>query len=79
RRSAKGELKEILHKGSKGKDVSQESLMYLDIDRCAHAGDLRALEKAILEVLGDVRVTVADFEPMMAKALELLALPSQAS
>ncbi|MCF3995604.1 NAD-glutamate dehydrogenase, partial [Pseudomonas aeruginosa] len=68
RRSAKGELKEILPKGSQGKDVSQESLMYLEIDRCAHAGELRALEKAILEVLGEVRVTVADFEPMKAKA-----------
>lgn len=72
RRSAKGELKEILPKGSQGKDVSQESLMYLEIDRCAHAGELRALEKAILEVLGEVRVTVADFEPMKAKARELL-------
>lgn len=46
--------------------------MYLEIDRCAHAGELRALEKAILEVLGEVRVTVADFEPMKAKARELL-------
>lgn len=73
RRSAKGELKEVLPKGTQGKDVSQESLMYLEIDRCANAGELRVLEKAILEVLGEVRVTVADFEPMKAKARELLA------
>lgn len=72
RRNAKGELLEVLPKGSQGKDVRQESLIFLEIDRCANNGAMKTLEKALLEVLGDVRATVADFKPMKAKAQELL-------
>ncbi|AYC33485.1 NAD-glutamate dehydrogenase [Pseudomonas cavernae] len=73
RRNKKGELLEILPKGTTGKDVLQESLMFLEIDRCANVGEMRALESGLLEVLGDVRMTVADFQPMRAKAEELLS------
>ncbi|CAD5109793.1 NAD-glutamate dehydrogenase [Zestomonas carbonaria] len=73
RRNKKGEVLEILPKGTTGKDITQESLIFLEIDRCASSGELRALESGLLEVLGDVRLTVADFEPMKAKAEELLA------
>jgi glutamate dehydrogenase len=73
RRNKKGELLEILPKGSNGKDVQQEALMFLEIDRCASAGELKTLEKALLEVFSDVRMSVADFQPMKAKAKELLA------
>ncbi|WP_137885442.1 NAD-glutamate dehydrogenase [Pseudomonas sp. 2FE] len=73
RRNKKGELLEVLPKGTLGKDVLQESLIFLEIDRCANANELRALEHALLEVLEEVRVTVADFLPMRAKAEELLA------
>ncbi|MDH4564439.1 NAD-glutamate dehydrogenase [Pseudomonas sp. BN411] len=73
RRNAKGDLVEVLPKGSQGKDVRQESMMFLEIDRCANNGAMKTLEKALLEVLGDVRVAVADFKPMKAKAQELLA------
>ncbi|MBM7060918.1 NAD-glutamate dehydrogenase [Pseudomonas sp. UL073] len=73
RRNAKGELLEVLPKGSTGKDVSQESMMFLEIDRCGVVGELRALESGLQEVLGEVRLTVADFLPMKAKASELLA------
>ena len=47
--------------------------MYLEIDRCASVGELRTLEKALHEVLGEVRLAVADFAPMKAKAEQLLA------
>ncbi|MGF6694700.1 glutamate dehydrogenase [Metapseudomonas resinovorans] len=73
RRNAKGDLVEVLPKGSQGKDVHQESLMFLEIDRCANNGAMKTLEKALLEVLGEVRVAVADFKSMKAKAQELLA------
>ncbi|MFC5698646.1 NAD-glutamate dehydrogenase [Pseudomonas sp. GCM10022186] len=73
RRNAKGDLVEVLPKGTQGKDVHHESLMFLEIDRCANVGAMKTLEKALLEVLGDVRVAVADFKPMKAKAQELLA------
>ncbi|MBD9481657.1 NAD-glutamate dehydrogenase [Pseudomonas sp. PDM14] len=72
RRNKQGALQEVLPKGSSGKDVLQESLMFLEIDRCASSTDMKSLEKALQEVLQEVRLTVADFQPMRAKAQELL-------
>ena len=73
RRDAAGELLEILPKGVSAEDARQESLMFLEIDRSAGASELRALERALLDVLEEVRLAVADFQPMKAKAAELLA------
>ena len=74
RRSARGELLEVLPKGTTGEDVLQESLMYLEIDRCANAADMSALARELEQVLVEVRIAVADFEPMKAKVRDLLAL-----
>ncbi|MEK1905400.1 MAG: NAD-glutamate dehydrogenase, partial [Pseudomonas sp.] len=73
RRKKNGDLQELVAKGSTAKDVQHEALMYLEIDRCANAGELRALETALQEVLEEVRLAVADFRPMKARAEELLA------
>ncbi|KJZ50755.1 NAD-glutamate dehydrogenase [Pseudomonas fluorescens] len=72
RRGSKGELLEILPKGSQGDDILQESLMYLEIDRCANTAELNVLSKELEQVLGEVRVAVGDFEPMKAKVQEIL-------
>ncbi|WP_454565475.1 NAD-glutamate dehydrogenase [Pseudomonas sp. AIG] len=72
RRGSKGELLEILPKGSTGEGVLHESLMYLEIDRCANAAELNVLSKELEQVLGEVRVAVADFEPMKAKVQDIL-------
>jgi glutamate dehydrogenase len=72
RRNKNGELQEILPKGTQGKDIRQEALMFLEIDRCANTGELKTLEKTLQEVFRDVRMSVADFQPMKAKAKELL-------
>jgi len=77
RRGPQGELLEVLAKGSSGEDVLQESLMYLEIDRCANATDMSALARELEQVLVEVRVAVADFEPMKAKVREMLALVDQ--
>src|SRR5476651_283258 len=73
RRNSKGELLELLPKGTTGEDVLQESLMYLEIDRCANASELNVLARELEQVLGEVRVAVEDFEPMKAKVQDLLA------
>ncbi|WP_407311222.1 NAD-glutamate dehydrogenase [Pseudomonas sp. nanlin1] len=73
-RGPAGELLEVLPKGSLGENVLQESLMYLEIDRCANAAELNMLAREIEQVLGEVRVAVADFEPMKAKVRELVEL-----
>jgi len=72
RRGNKGELLEILPKGTTGEGILHESLMYLEIDRCANAAELNVLSKELEQVLGEVRVAVADFEPMKAKVQEIL-------
>ena len=73
RRDKQGVLQEVLPKGSVGKDVQQESLIFLEIDRCSSSAELRSLESSLLEVLEEVRITVADFQPMRDKAQELLS------
>ncbi|MCU1716059.1 NAD-glutamate dehydrogenase [Pseudomonas sp. 5P_3.1_Bac2] len=72
RRNSAGDLLELLPKSSQGADVQQEALLFLEIDRCANAGELKALEKALETVLGDVRLCVNDFAPMRGKAQDLL-------
>ena len=73
RRGSKGELLEVLPKGTQGEGIDKESLMYLEIDRCANAAELSVLSKELEQVLTEVRVAVADFEPMKTKVQELLA------
>jgi glutamate dehydrogenase len=73
RRDAKGQLLEVLPKGTLGEGVLQESLMYLEIDRCANAAELNVLARELEQVLGEVRVAVEDFLPMKAKVNDLLA------
>ena len=77
RRGSRGELLEILPKNTHGEDVLQESLMYLEIDRCANAAELSMLARELEQVLVEVRVAVADFEPMKAKVHEMLSLVDQ--
>ncbi|MGJ7515381.1 NAD-glutamate dehydrogenase [Pseudomonas baetica] len=72
RRGSKGELLEILPKGTQGDDVLHESLMYLEIDRCANPAELNVLSKELEQVLSEVRVAVTDFEPMKAKVQDIL-------
>ncbi|MGE7964070.1 NAD-glutamate dehydrogenase, partial [Pseudomonas sp. NPDC089918] len=79
RRGDKGELLEVLPKGTQGDDVLQESLMYLEIDRCANPSDLSLLSHEVEQVLSEVRAAVADFEPMKNKVQEMLGLISQSS
>ncbi|WP_166366046.1 NAD-glutamate dehydrogenase [Pseudomonas akapageensis] len=78
RRGSKGELLEILPKGTHGEGILQESLMYLEIDRCAHTAELNLLTRELEQVLAEVRVAVGDFEPMKAKVRDMLAVIDQA-
>lgn len=77
RRGSKGELLEILPKGTQGEGVLQESLMYLEIDRCANTAELNLLTRELEQVLAEVRVAVGDFLPMKAKIGDMLALIDQ--
>ncbi|MFC3607083.1 NAD-glutamate dehydrogenase [Stutzerimonas tarimensis] len=71
RRGDDGRLSELLPRDGDSAATVSESLIFLEVDRCANASELRALEQALLAVLGEVRLAVQDFGAMKAKALEL--------
>ncbi|MCQ4324546.1 NAD-glutamate dehydrogenase [Stutzerimonas stutzeri] len=73
RRDADGTLLELLPKDSRAPDSHAESLIFVEIDRCASAAALRELEQSLQGVLADVRQVVADFAAMKGKAEELQA------
>ena len=77
RRGLDGELVELLPRGTSGEGVQHESLMYLEIDRCANAAELNVLASELEKMLAEVRVAVADFQPMKDKLRDILALVEQ--
>lgn len=71
RRGADGSLLELLPKDERAADSHAESLIFVEIDRCASPTALRELEQSLLGVLADVRQVVGDFAAMKGKAVEL--------
>jgi len=84
RRDADGVLQALLPRDAAPADGGLESLIFVEIDRCASTAELRELEQALQAVLGDVRQVVGDFAMMKARAdeaqarLELANLPVDA-
>ncbi|TFZ32897.1 hypothetical protein EWW49_35145, partial [Pseudomonas syringae] len=70
RRGAAGELLELLPKGTAGDAVLQESLMYLEIDRCANVSELNVLARELEQVRGEVRAAVEEVWPPDARLLQ---------
>lgn len=70
RRGADGEFLELLPRGQSTADSRAESLIFVEVDRCASASALRELEQSLHAVLADVRLAVSDFAAMKAKAEE---------
>lgn len=76
-RSAQGEVLEILPHGSRGEQVDDEALMFLEIDRCANVSELRELQHLLIDVLAEVRLAVGDFPRMQAQVRQLLEYLAQ--
>jgi len=72
RRGADGTLLDILPRGSRGEDVRAEALMFLEIDRCANAAEMRELQQLLIGVLGEVRLAVGDFPAMQEQLRRLM-------
>ncbi len=64
RRTAKGELRQILQLGETGKDVITEAWMRFEVDREADAGVREAIRSDVSRVLEDVREAVEDWSKM---------------
>jgi glutamate dehydrogenase len=67
-----GRLETLYPVQEQGEAGRRESLLHLEIDRQSDPEVLKAIQQGILEVLADVRVAVADFPAMQARARELL-------
>ncbi|MES2783999.1 MAG: NAD-glutamate dehydrogenase [Pseudomonadota bacterium] len=84
-RDAAGKLQAI---GPRGQlpGASRESWMYIEIDRLIDAAQREALESGIARILADVRVSVRDWQPILARLNEAIqelgrapsALPQEA-
>src|SRR5690606_15681726 len=59
-------------RGGQGDGARSEALIFLEIDRCASAAELRDLQQLLGEVLGEVRLAVGDFPAMQDQVRRLL-------
>ncbi|ADB30777.1 NAD-glutamate dehydrogenase [Kribbella flavida DSM 17836] len=75
RRDVAGTLREVLDDttSADGHDLVRESWMHLEVERIADPAEHRALESALLRVLGDVREAVEDWPKMHEKAVGIAA------
>lgn len=73
KRDAQNQLTEVLKPGETSPDVISEAPIYFEIDRQIDPEFMQKLREDIERVLGDVRVSVADWRKIVAKAEESLA------
>ncbi|MFC5260717.1 NAD-glutamate dehydrogenase [Kribbella qitaiheensis] len=73
RRDIAGTLQEVLDDAAPADehDLVRESWMHLEVERIPDSAEHRALEKALLKVLNDVREAVEDWPKMHEKAVNI--------
>jgi len=71
-RDAKGRLQSVAAPAA-SKDGGLESFMHLELDRQTDPVRLREIEQGLARVLGDVRATVEDWQPMQERLRGLIA------
>ena len=72
RRDADGDLLEILPRGERQGDATNESVMYIEVDPLPSIAERLALESALRRVLNDVRAAVDDWPTMRQVAAAAL-------
>ncbi|MBV9715104.1 MAG: NAD-glutamate dehydrogenase, partial [Solirubrobacterales bacterium] len=72
RRDANGELLGVLEPGAQAPDAITESVLHAEVVREPDPERLRALRAAVERVLADVRAAVEDWQPMLARAEQLI-------
>ena len=70
-RDAEGRLRGLHPAAARGEDLRGESVMYIEIDRCASQAELSALQAGLREALLHVETAVAAFAPMQQRVREL--------
>jgi glutamate dehydrogenase len=72
KRNSEGVLESVLDPHSKSTQAQFESVMYIEIDRCASAAELKRVATSLGEVLSHVRAAVVDFAAMGEQARALM-------
>ena len=67
-RDEAGRMRALLPVGAAEEGAPGEALVFLEIDRLGESATLREVEAALLDVLGEVSLAVADFDAMKARA-----------
>ena len=70
-RDADGQLRALHPAAARGEGLRGESVMHIEVGRCATSADLLALQAGLKEALTHVEAAVAAFEPMRGRAREL--------
>ena len=73
RRDDKGRLLDVLDPNDDAEDAAIESVLHVEVNQQTAQTALDALRESLERVLGDVRGTVEDFQPMRAKIDEIIA------
>lgn len=68
-----GKLKTIHDDASTGAGIRAESVMFIEIDRCATPAALREVQAGLIETLAHVRAAVTDFPAMREQMSEVVA------
>ena len=71
RRDDAGELLEVLPRDSQPEQAMAESVIHAEVARHTDPDDLREIEEALRQVIGEVRAAVEDWPQMRRRALEL--------
>lgn len=71
RRDEHSKLQELVADVEQVEAVSRESLMFIELDRCATASELTALQDALEDVLAEVRLVVQDHQAMRERVIDL--------
>jgi glutamate dehydrogenase len=71
-RDEKGQLKALYSRDKAPAKATYESVMYIEVDRCSSAGELKRLSNRLKTVLSHARAAVGDFAAMQAQAKGLI-------
>ncbi|QIB52533.1 NAD-glutamate dehydrogenase [Pseudomonas sp. OIL-1] len=73
-RDEQGQLLHLYGRNDPGAQGHPESVMFIEIDRCASTQELRAVQTGVVDALSHVRAAVSDFEPMQHRMNELVEM-----
>ncbi len=72
RRDAKGKLVDVLGPGAEAEDTIFESVLHVEVSQQLAQKALDAIGESLARVLADIRATVSDWRPMLARVEDII-------